>query len=173
MSSKSGSTIVMSHWKHGHKIEVGCDHKFIGFDGYQKAMDSLRGDVVILATPPAFRWVHFGYAIQKGIHTFMRNRSPSMDHNPQDDRPRRGGNIKVGVGLTRHCQAARQSVPRISNGEIGHTIMLGLPPNGRLDHRGKRGSAGFCIRFSCPRVLWPAGGPTATSSATTLTRAVG
>jgi hypothetical protein len=30
-------------------------------------MDCLKpGDVAIFATPPAFRWVHFAYAIQKG-----------------------------------------------------------------------------------------------------------
>jgi predicted dehydrogenase len=29
------------------------------------------GDVVILATPPAFRWVHFSYAIEKGLNVFM------------------------------------------------------------------------------------------------------
>ena len=29
-------------------------------------MDCLNpGDVVILTTPPAFRWLHFGYAIEK------------------------------------------------------------------------------------------------------------
>ena len=29
------------------------------------------GDVVILATPPAFRWVHYTYAIEKGVNVFM------------------------------------------------------------------------------------------------------
>ena len=58
--------------EHGKKVEVSKEHKFIGFDAYQKAMDCLKpGDVVIFATPPAFRWVHFTYAIQKGLHTFM------------------------------------------------------------------------------------------------------
>ena len=48
------------------------DRKFIGFDAYQKAMDCLKpGDVAIFATPPAFRWVHFGYAIEKGLNVFM------------------------------------------------------------------------------------------------------
>ncbi len=38
----------------------------------KKAMDCLKpGDVVILATPPAFRWVHFSYAIEKGLNVFM------------------------------------------------------------------------------------------------------
>src|SRR5262249_61605327 len=42
---------------YGDKIEVGCDHKLLGFDAYRKAMDCLRpGDVVILATPPACPW---------------------------------------------------------------------------------------------------------------------
>src|ERR1035437_8518627 len=50
----------------GDKVDVPQDRKFLGFDGYQKAMDCLKpGDIVILTTPPAFRWVHFTYAIAK------------------------------------------------------------------------------------------------------------
>src|SRR5271169_2440414 len=57
---------------HGSQVDVPKDRQFIGFDGYQKAMDCLKpSDVVILTTPPAFRWVQFTYAIQKGINTFM------------------------------------------------------------------------------------------------------
>src|SRR5690606_13548685 len=53
-------------------IDVPADRKFVGFDAYRDAMDELRpGDLVILATPPAFRWVHFAYAIEKGLHVFM------------------------------------------------------------------------------------------------------
>ena len=49
-----------------------ADRQFLGFDAYKKAMDCLKaGDVVILAAPPAFRWVHFTYAIQKGLNVFM------------------------------------------------------------------------------------------------------
>ena len=48
------------------------DRKFVGFDAYKKAMDCLKpGDVAIFATPPAFRWVHFTYAIEKGLNVFM------------------------------------------------------------------------------------------------------
>src|SRR5262249_35920625 len=54
------------------QLDVPDDRKFIGFDAYKKAMDCLKpGDVVILATPPAFRWVHFTYAIAKGLNVFM------------------------------------------------------------------------------------------------------
>jgi hypothetical protein len=49
------------------KVNVPPERQFVGFDGYRKAMDCLRpGDIVILTTPPAFRWVHYAYAIEKG-----------------------------------------------------------------------------------------------------------
>ena len=54
------------------QVDVPQDRQFVGFDGYQKAMDCLKpGDIAIFASPLAFRWVHFGCAIQKGLHVFM------------------------------------------------------------------------------------------------------
>src|SRR5688500_5515278 len=54
------------------KMDVPDDRKFLGFDAYKQAIDCLQpGDVAIFATPPAFRWVHFTYAVQKGINVFM------------------------------------------------------------------------------------------------------
>ncbi|MFM8358540.1 MAG: Gfo/Idh/MocA family oxidoreductase, partial [Verrucomicrobiota bacterium] len=54
------------------KMDVPESRQFVGFDAYKQAIDCLRpGDVAIFATPPAFRWVHFKYAIQKGVHVFM------------------------------------------------------------------------------------------------------
>jgi hypothetical protein len=54
------------------QVDVPAERRFTGFDAYKKAIDCLHpGDVVILATYPAFRWVHFAYAIEKGIHVFM------------------------------------------------------------------------------------------------------
>ncbi|MDP3001493.1 MAG: hypothetical protein Q8N47_28670 [Bryobacterales bacterium] len=55
-----------------NQVGVPPDRRFLGFDAYRKAMDCLRaGDVVIPATPPAFRWVQFTYAVERGLHTFM------------------------------------------------------------------------------------------------------
>src|SRR5687767_5477952 len=65
---------VYANIKESHKdaVDVTQDRMFVGFDGYARAMDCLRpGDVAIMTTPPAFRWVHFKYAIEKGLHTFM------------------------------------------------------------------------------------------------------
>src|ERR1700704_1878717 len=54
------------------QVDVPPDRQFLGFDAYKNAMDCLKpGDIVIFATPPAFRWVHFTYAIQKGLNVFM------------------------------------------------------------------------------------------------------
>ena len=54
------------------QVDVAPERRFLGFDAYQKAMDCLKpGDVAVLTTPAAFRWVHFTYAIAKGINVFM------------------------------------------------------------------------------------------------------
>ena len=114
----------------GDKFDVPEDRKFLGFDGYQKAMDCLKpGDVAIFATPPAFRWVHFTYAIAKGLNVFMEK--PVTVDGPttrkmialaeQADKK----NLKVGVGLMiRHCRGRQQLLQRIQDGEIGDIIAL-------------------------------------------------
>ena len=52
-----------------NRIDVPEERKFTGFDGYKKAI--ALADVVILATPPGFRPIHFGEAITQGKHVFM------------------------------------------------------------------------------------------------------
>jgi predicted dehydrogenase len=112
------------------KIDVPEDRKFIGFDAYKKAMDCLRpGDVVILATPPAFRWVHFTYAIQKGINVFMEKPiavdGPSTRKMLALGEESKKHNLKVGVGLMcRHCAARHELVDRIRSGQMGDLILL-------------------------------------------------
>ncbi len=93
-------------------------------------MDCLRpGDVAIFATPPAFRWVHFQYAIGKNLNVFMekpvtvdgpttRKMLELAESSVQKD-------LKVGVGLMwRHCRARRELNERIKDGEIGDIITL-------------------------------------------------
>ncbi len=112
------------------KVDVPSDRKFVSFDGYKAAMDCLKpGDVVIMTTPPAFRWVHFTYAIQKGLNVFMEK--PVTVDGPTSKRMFDLGeqaskrNLKVGVGLMcRHCKARQELYDRIRNGEIGDITML-------------------------------------------------
>ena len=111
-------------------VDVSDDHKFLGFDAYKKAMDCLNpGDVVILTTPPAFRWLHFGYAIEKGLNVFMEK--PVTVDGPGSRKmfdlaeKATEKNLKVAVGLMcRHCDARNELFDRIQNGEIGEVNML-------------------------------------------------
>ena len=107
------------------KLDVPEEQKFIGFDGYKKAMDCLKpGDVVILTTPCAFRWVHYGYAIERGLNVFMEKPvtadAPSTRKMLALNEKALEKNLKVAVGLMcRHCDARRELWDRIQNGEIG------------------------------------------------------
>lgn len=50
--------------------EVPVENCFVGFDSYKKVIDS-GIDMVILATPPVFRPLHFEYATSKRVHSFL------------------------------------------------------------------------------------------------------
>jgi predicted dehydrogenase len=112
------------------KVDVPADRQFVSFDGYKKAMDCLRpGDVAILTSPPAFRWVMFKYAIEKGLNVFMEK--PVTIDGPTSKKMFELGklsverNLKVGVGLMcRHCVVRQELLDRIRNGEIGDLLML-------------------------------------------------
>ena len=52
-----------------NKIDIPEERKFVGFDAYKKAIP--LADVVILATPPGFRPIHFEEAVNQGKHVFM------------------------------------------------------------------------------------------------------
>ncbi|MBS0025803.1 Gfo/Idh/MocA family protein [Chitinophaga sp. 22321] len=51
------------------RVNVPESNKFLGFDAYKQAI--ALADVVILATPPGFRPIHFEEAIRQGKHVFM------------------------------------------------------------------------------------------------------
>jgi predicted dehydrogenase len=112
------------------QVDVPPDRQFLGFDGYKKAIDTLRkGDVVIFATPPAFRWVHFTYAIEKGVNVFMEK--PVAVDGPSSKRMFKLGEeadkrgLKVSVGLMcRHCVARHALLEEIKKGTIGDIMLL-------------------------------------------------
>jgi predicted dehydrogenase len=112
------------------QMDVPQDRKFIGFDGYKKAMDCLKpGDIVILTTPPAFRWVMFTYAIAKGLNVFMEK--PVTVDGPVTRKMLKlaeeasAKNLKVGVGLmSRHNRGLQELAQRIQDGELGDIILM-------------------------------------------------
>src|SRR5690606_22893206 len=55
--------------KYAQELDVPEERKFVGFDAYKQAIP--LADVVILATSPGFRPVHFEEAVKQGKHIFM------------------------------------------------------------------------------------------------------
>jgi len=114
----------------GERYKVPGDQKFVGFDSYKKAMDCLKpGDIVILATPPVFRWVQFKYAIDKGLNVFMEKPiavdAPTAVKMFELGKESVKKNQKVGVGLMcRHCRSRGELFKRIKDGQIGDLTLL-------------------------------------------------
>jgi len=114
------------------KVDVTPDRRFLGFDAYKKAIDSLDpGDVVLLTTHAAFRPLQFEYAVQKGINVFMEKSfavdSPAARRLLKSAEESEKKNLKVGVGfMWRHSAARQETVKRIHDGIIGdvHTLRI-------------------------------------------------
>jgi predicted dehydrogenase len=108
------------------RIDVPDDRKFDGFDAYQKAIDA-GPDLVILATPPGFRPLHFEAAVKAGKHVFMEK--PVATDAPgvrrvlaaaQDSIKK---NLAVGVGLQRrHEVKYLETIKRLQDGAIGDIV---------------------------------------------------
>ncbi|MCK4293355.1 MAG: Gfo/Idh/MocA family oxidoreductase [Planctomycetes bacterium] len=111
------------------QVDVPESRRFVGFEAYKKAMDCLdKGDVAIFGTPPAFRWVHFAYAIKKGLNVFMEK--PITVDGPTTRKflnlaeQSVKKDLKVGVGLmSRHSRALEELAKRVHDGEIGDIIL--------------------------------------------------
>ena len=112
----------------GGVVVVPPDRRFIGMDGYRKAIDALDpGSVVILATPPAFRPIHLEYAVQKGMHVFMEKLfavdAPGIRRVLRAGEAAAKKNLKIAGGLmSRHYKPLEDAVEQIHNGAIGEVI---------------------------------------------------
>ena len=154
--------------RHASQFDVSDDRMFLGFDGYKKAMDCLgKGDVAIFATPPAFRWVHFGYAVKKGLNVFMEKPvtvdGPSTRKVLKLAEEATKKNLKVGVGLMiRHCHGRQELHKRIQDGEIGDiTYMRGYRMGGRAAAVGPKPDGISHLLYQIQRFhsfIWASGG---------------
>jgi len=126
LSIKKQSLLAQEQFK--ERIDVPEERSFIGFDAYKKAIDCLRpGDIAVFATPVAFRAVHFAYAIEKGVHSFLEkpiavdgaSARRMIELAKRADEKR----LKVGVGLMcRHCDRRRELKERLAEGAAGELI---------------------------------------------------
>jgi len=105
------------------RFKVTAERQFSGFDAYQKAIDS-GADVVILATPPGFRPLHFKAAIAAGKHVFMEKPvavdAPGIRTVLVAGKLAEEKGLAVGVGLQRrHDPGYVETIKRLQDGAIG------------------------------------------------------
>ena len=108
------------------KVDIAKERCFVGFDAYQKVINS-GVDMVILATPPGFRPIHFQAAIAAGKHVFMEK--PVAVDAPGVRMVIESGDLatqkKLGVvsGTQRRHQAPYvETMKKIHDGAIGDIV---------------------------------------------------
>lgn len=119
--------------QHGNKVKVTEETKFVGFEAYKKAIS--LADVVILATPPGFRPMHFEEAVRQGKHVFMEKPvavdAPGVRKVLAAAKVAKEKNLKVGVGLQRHHQLGYiETIKRLHDGAIGDITSMRCYWNG-------------------------------------------
>ena len=104
------------------RMAVTEETKFVGFDAYKKVIP--LADVIIIATPPGFRPLHFEEAINQGKHVFMEK---PLATDPAGVKKvlevaevAKKKKLNVVVGLQRHYQTSyRELFKRVQDGMIG------------------------------------------------------
>jgi predicted dehydrogenase len=109
-------------------VEVKKDHCFSGFDAYEKLLQT-DVDLVILATPPHFRPLHFEAAVKAGKHVFAEK--PAAVDPVGIRRFMDAGRLSIEKGLgmvagtqRRHDPGYVETVKRIQDGQIGEILAL-------------------------------------------------
>ncbi len=108
------------------QFQVASDHVFSGFDAYRKLL-ATDVNLVILATPPGFRPMHFKAAIEAGKHVFME-KPVAVDPVGcrsiiEMSRMAKEKKLAVVAGTQRRHQAGYIEVmKRIHGGDIGELV---------------------------------------------------
>lgn len=109
-------------------FNVKQDHMFSGFDSYQQVLQT-DCDMVILATPPAFRPFHLEAAIKAGKNVFMEKpvavdgAGIKMVYEASDLAAQKGLAIVAGT-QRRHQNSYRETLARIHDGAIGDVVAM-------------------------------------------------
>lgn len=107
------------------RVAVKEENKFVGFDAYKKAI--ALADVVILATPPGFRPIHFEEAVKQGKQIFMEKPVATDPAGIQRvlaaAQIAKAKKLNVVVGLQRRYQTSyRELIKRVQDGAIGEIV---------------------------------------------------
>ncbi len=112
---------------HKDKVKVNADSKHFGFGAFEKVLES-DIDLVILATPPGFRPLHFEAAIAADKHVFMEKPvavdAPGIRRVLKSTELAKQKGLAVQVGLQRrHERAYRETIDQLRGGAIGDIVL--------------------------------------------------
>ncbi|MEN6458519.1 MAG: Gfo/Idh/MocA family oxidoreductase [Thermoguttaceae bacterium] len=110
------------------RIDVPEERIFVGLDAYRKAI-AAGPDVVLLATPPGFRPIHYAEAVQAGKHVFMEKPccidAPGFRSLLETNKKADAKGLKVSVGLQRrHSKEYLVPVKKIQDGSLGRIVAM-------------------------------------------------
>ena len=106
----------------GDRVQVEESRRFVGFDAYQKVIAEV--DVILFATPPAFRPMHIAAAVEAGLHVFCEKPIAVDAHGVRSVLETAKLAQKKGLSLAsgfcwRAANGHRAFYDRIHNGGIG------------------------------------------------------
>jgi predicted dehydrogenase len=120
--------------RYGDKVDVPKDRQFTGFDAYKHVLES-DIDLVLIATPPGFRPLHFEAAVNAGKHIFMEKPvavdAAGVRRVLATAKTSKDKNLLVQVGLQRrHEPRYRETIQRLQDGMIGDINLTRVYWNG-------------------------------------------
>ena len=111
----------------GARVQVRDTDCYVGFNAYRELLDQANVDLVILATPPHFRPMHFEAAVNAGVHVFME-KPVAVDPAgirkvlaASDEADRRHLCVVAGT-QRRHEASYRAALDRVQDGAIGRIV---------------------------------------------------
>ena len=125
------------------QVAVDEDDCYVGFDAYQKVIDS-GVDVVILTTPPHFRPMHLKACVDAGKHVFAEKPvavdAPGVRSVLASCKKAKRKNLSIVSGLfSRYSPGIRETMKRVLNGVIGEIAAIQVTRNtGFAWHRDRK-----------------------------------
>ena len=111
----------------GERVDVPAGRRFVGFDAYKQVID--ESDVVLLATPPGFRPIHFSYAVEKGKHAFVEKPmavdGPGLRMFLEAAKKSKAKGLSAVNGFCwRYYAPRKELMARVHGGEIGQVVSI-------------------------------------------------
>jgi len=114
----------------GDRVDVPPQRRFVGFDGYKKAIDCLgSSDVAMLTNYSGFRPTQMEYAVKKGVNVFMEKSfapdAPGLRRLIRAGEEAKKKNLKIAAGLMcRHSVNRQELIKRYRDGALGEIQLI-------------------------------------------------